>query len=434
MEDFINNIELTPTDWVTTNSTIKVIGVGGGGCNAVNYMYNHITGVEVYIAPELAPNETVNLPLTPEAMYNKITASTGNYNFDSVTLPEEKLYMRLWAKADLGDQYGLVMNGNTQHTGQYLYIKYRIPTGMSTLNAFEIFTSTVNAHFKSGDNFKVTGLIQDNDWHVIIIDVSLKLKATTFNKNDEGRYIAKYLRIDFFEQTAAEGMYIDIAAAGFADNLGVIYEEICSDMDYVHVVGDSTNKIDPSTGATFVPTYVSKDSGYSISDVEYAAWVDYINRVSSSSSAHNDKNVVEKACTNGSTMDGTQLLSITGWAVADGGIEKYVWSADGGKTWNDVVLYKMSALSAGNDAYFKSYGDIKTYTDPETGEKIVPQVTDKEASKANCSFQGSGGIAADLSDYAGKKVNVTFAAVPKADTDSLCIIVHITGVNVPELN
>ena len=40
MEEFINNIELTPTDWVTKNSTIKVIGVGGGGCNAVNYMYN----------------------------------------------------------------------------------------------------------------------------------------------------------------------------------------------------------------------------------------------------------------------------------------------------------------------------------------------------------------------------------------------------------
>lgn len=36
----MNNIELTPTDWVTVNSTIKVIGVGGGGCNAVNYMYN----------------------------------------------------------------------------------------------------------------------------------------------------------------------------------------------------------------------------------------------------------------------------------------------------------------------------------------------------------------------------------------------------------
>ena len=40
MEDFINNIELTPTDWETADSTIKVLGVGGGGCNAVNYMYN----------------------------------------------------------------------------------------------------------------------------------------------------------------------------------------------------------------------------------------------------------------------------------------------------------------------------------------------------------------------------------------------------------
>ena len=40
MEDFINSIELTPTDWETADSTIKVLGVGGGGCNAVNYMYN----------------------------------------------------------------------------------------------------------------------------------------------------------------------------------------------------------------------------------------------------------------------------------------------------------------------------------------------------------------------------------------------------------
>lgn len=45
MEDFFTNIELAPTDWATPNSTIKVIGVGGGGCNAVNYMYNqHIEG------------------------------------------------------------------------------------------------------------------------------------------------------------------------------------------------------------------------------------------------------------------------------------------------------------------------------------------------------------------------------------------------------
>ena len=31
---------IIPTDWTSENSIIKVIGVGGGGCNAVNYMYN----------------------------------------------------------------------------------------------------------------------------------------------------------------------------------------------------------------------------------------------------------------------------------------------------------------------------------------------------------------------------------------------------------
>lgn len=43
MEDF-NNI-VAPSDWVPQNSIIKVIGVGGAGCNAVAYMYNqHIEG------------------------------------------------------------------------------------------------------------------------------------------------------------------------------------------------------------------------------------------------------------------------------------------------------------------------------------------------------------------------------------------------------
>lgn len=37
--------EAVPSDWVPENSIIKVIGVGGGGCNAVNYMYrNRIKG------------------------------------------------------------------------------------------------------------------------------------------------------------------------------------------------------------------------------------------------------------------------------------------------------------------------------------------------------------------------------------------------------
>ena len=37
----IDYMEVIPSDWVPeTDSIIKVLGVGGGGCNAVNYMYN----------------------------------------------------------------------------------------------------------------------------------------------------------------------------------------------------------------------------------------------------------------------------------------------------------------------------------------------------------------------------------------------------------
>ena len=44
MTDLINSINfdtaVTPVDWEPDVSSIKVIGVGGGGCNAVTYMYN----------------------------------------------------------------------------------------------------------------------------------------------------------------------------------------------------------------------------------------------------------------------------------------------------------------------------------------------------------------------------------------------------------
>ena len=41
MMTMIDNIEVTPNDWIPeSDSIIKVLGVGGGGCNAVNYMYN----------------------------------------------------------------------------------------------------------------------------------------------------------------------------------------------------------------------------------------------------------------------------------------------------------------------------------------------------------------------------------------------------------
>ena len=38
--DILDNINILPSDWSNDNAIIKVIGVGGGGCNAVSYMFN----------------------------------------------------------------------------------------------------------------------------------------------------------------------------------------------------------------------------------------------------------------------------------------------------------------------------------------------------------------------------------------------------------
>lgn len=44
MTEEFDNINIEPVDWKPIESMIKVIGVGGAGCNAVNYMFNQKIG------------------------------------------------------------------------------------------------------------------------------------------------------------------------------------------------------------------------------------------------------------------------------------------------------------------------------------------------------------------------------------------------------
>lgn len=47
-DDF--NKDIIPTDWKQEDSIIKVVGVGGGGCIAVNHMFNQgIVGCSFYV-------------------------------------------------------------------------------------------------------------------------------------------------------------------------------------------------------------------------------------------------------------------------------------------------------------------------------------------------------------------------------------------------
>ena len=61
-----NNMEIVPEGWEPESSIIKVIGVGGGGCNAVNYMYNQrIEGCTFIVCSALAQANTPPLSSLP---------------------------------------------------------------------------------------------------------------------------------------------------------------------------------------------------------------------------------------------------------------------------------------------------------------------------------------------------------------------------------
>jgi hypothetical protein len=129
---------------------------------------------------------------------------------------------------------------------------------------------------------------------------------------------------------------------------------------------------------------------------------------------------------NGSTV-GENIMIFSGWCVVNGGVSKYVWSADGGVTWNDTGLSFYSNLRSASQGVLDS-----------VSAKLG--ITLESGSKNNAMFQGVlnspdpatvAGIVADLSAYAGQTVNLTLAAVPEAQQDAICIIAHVTGITVP---
>ena len=73
----VNN-SIVPTDWTQENSIIKVIGVGGGGCNAVNYMYRqNIQGCSFIVCnTDAQALQTSEVPVKIQMGQNGLGAGT----------------------------------------------------------------------------------------------------------------------------------------------------------------------------------------------------------------------------------------------------------------------------------------------------------------------------------------------------------------------
>ena len=175
--------------------------------------------------------------------------------------------------------------------------------------------------------------------------------------------------------------------------------------------------------------YIDPSSGYAVSDVRFKACIDFINGAGDGDGAYNSRgcntdNGVDIMPYNGSTVDGGKL-ALAGWAVAKGGIKTSMWSADGGKTWQECTLYgrgsfgtltEGSGIANAGNAYLAGSGyDVMQHPD-----KIVFQGAEGSPS----------GVCADLSAYSGQTVDVVFAIVPIDQPNALCIAAVITGVTV----
>lgn len=113
------------------------------------------------------------------------------------------------------------------------------------------------------------------------------------------------------------------------------------------------------------------------------------------------------ATLNGHEVDQDRLLRISGWLAVDGGVERYVWSADG-------VSWYPAATGGEN-------GEPTTGYFAELGYGNATE---------NAVFTD---LVLDLTPYHERNVAITVGAVPKDSPDTVVPFVTLTGLNVPYL-
>ncbi|MBE6558217.1 MAG: hypothetical protein E7661_04315 [Ruminococcaceae bacterium] len=364
-------------------------------------------------------------------------ATVGAGGIGKTEISEDESYVRIFGSGDGAAEafFRAYQNSDLSPTGQYLAVKYRLPENNPDKIHFEFFISTKHPDAQAGESFMVNSLIADGEWHVLLVDMADQM-LPTFEADSSGSYTALYLRFDIFNTPVSADTYVDIAYVAMADSLDNICKHNQTGIGEIYKGGVIAGTLDFATGASpdaediMNPNYyVDPTSGWTISDVRYASMIDFINGKGDGDGAYdargtNSDKPLDLMDYNNSTVDGSKL-ALAGWAVANGGIDKYMWSADGGKTWQECSLYAQTSfgdvsLNEGIANSANQFFSASGYKVTEHPDKIVFQGTEGIPS----------GVCADLAAYAGQKVDVIFALVPLNDSDGLCIMTVVRGVEV----
>ncbi len=134
-------------------------------------------------------------------------------------------------------------------TGQYLVLKFRIPSENTESTYLQFFTSTENTTAKGTDSIVIPDALtpKDGQWHLIIVDAA-SLLPDSFKISGDGSYYCNYVRLDVFNRSFSANSHVDIAYFGISDNLDAVYG-LASDMAKVTFYTQTGTKvIDPKTG------------------------------------------------------------------------------------------------------------------------------------------------------------------------------------------
>ena len=140
----------------------------------------------------------------------------------------------------------------TVESGKYLAVKYRIPnTNTEQIGRFEFFISTAVSSPRADCYTSVSGIKNDGEWHVLVIDLS-QVESESFKghfvANSAGKYFPQFLRFDFFDKRMSTESYLDIGFVGMDDSMEDIVA-LCNGVKTLTLVeGSATTDLDPATG------------------------------------------------------------------------------------------------------------------------------------------------------------------------------------------
>ena len=123
-----------------------------------------------------------------------------------------------------------------------------------------------------------------------------------------------------------------------------------------------------------------------------------------------------------------KTVSITGFAIVEGGISSFSWSVDGGRTWNPCSGTTGEAKYDTLSDYETPLARAKGWMDKNITEAQVKNMVKSYDGNTTKNSFGTY-LKADLTDYVGKTVDVIFGAKP-TDSDVYCSVARVDNVAV----